>query len=106
MRGHIRAGDVPELIKKTAMDFAGEFYGGERSPQFRLQGAEYGLTEKAYIRRYWTNFVDPAVQVLSYMLGQPGTPEDQKEDIYEALLEFKENQTAKPRPPLSLKSLH
>jgi len=107
MRGHIRAGEVPELIKKTAQEFAGEFYDGERSPRFRLNGAKYGLSEKAYVNRYWTNFVDIAVQVLSALLAQPGTPEEQKEKIYEALVDFKTtNSTVRPKPAMSLRSLN
>lgn len=106
MRSHIRAGEVPDLIRKTAEQFAGEFYGGERTPRFRLAGTEYGLTEKAYIRRYWPKFVEPAVQVLSHMLGQPGTDEAQKQQIAAAVLEYHRNSTAKPKPPLSLRRLN
>lgn len=106
MRGHIRAGEVPELIRKTAIEFAGEFYDGDRTPKFRLAGAKRGLSDKAYVNRYWTNFVDIAVQVLSALLGQPGTPEDHKQKIYEAITEYHRNQTVKPKPGLSLKRLH
>ena len=89
-RSLIRAGDVPALIRKTAEEFAGEFYDGERTPKFRLAGAKYGLTEKAYIRRYWTNFVEIAIQVLAHILEQPSTPEEQKREIYDAILDYRE----------------
>lgn len=105
MNVQIRAGDVPDLIRKTAEEFAGEFYDGERTPQFRLAGAKYGLTEKAYIRRYWTNFVEIAVQVLSALLAQPGTPDEQKEQIYDAIIAY--HMLATPTRPkrLSMRSL-
>lgn len=106
MAVHIRAGEVPELIKKTAEEFAGEFYNGERTPRFRMDGAKYGLTEKAYVRRYWTNFVDIALQVLSAMLGMPGVPETQKAEIFDAIMAFQNRGTTAPKPPLSLRSLN
>ena len=102
MRAHIRAGDVPELIRKTAMEFAGEFYDGGRTDRFRT----IGISEKAYIRRYWTEFIDPAIQVLSSMLGAPGVEDEAKQPILEAILEFKANTTVKPAPPISLRSLN
>lgn len=105
MRLSIRAGEVPELIRKTAEEFAGEFYDGDRSPQFRLAGAKHGLSEKAYVRRYWTNFIEIAVQVLSHLLGQPGTPEEQKMAIYDAIIEFQSRTAIKPKPPISVRRL-
>lgn len=102
MRSHIRAGEVPELIKKTAMEFAGEFYDGGRTDRFRT----VGISEKAYVRRYWTEFVDSAVEVLAAMLGAPGVEDDVKERIHASIVEFKTNATAKPKPPLSLRSLN
>jgi hypothetical protein len=97
-----RAGEVPELIRKNAEEFAGVFYDQGRTQRFR----KAGLSQKAYVRRYWHNFVEPAVQVLSQMLSSPGLPEGQKREIYDAIIQWHERQTMRPTPPLSLRSLN
>ena len=79
-----RAGEVPELIRKNAEEFAGVFYDQGRTQRFR----KAGLSQKAYVRRYWHNFVEPAVQVLSHMLSSPGLPEGQKREIYDAIIQW------------------
>lgn len=99
---HIRAGEVPELIQKTAKEFAGVFYNEGRTERFRT----IGISEKAYIRRYWPNFVGPVVQVLSKMLAQPGTRDEDKTEIYQAIVDFQNRGTATPKPPMSLRSLN
>lgn len=106
MRQRIRAGEVPDLIRKTAEEFAGVFYDGGRTAQFRLARTEYGLTEKAYVRRYWYLFVDPAIQVLSAMLAQPGVEEAQKLEIFDAITAFHNTSTIKLKPQPSMRSLH
>lgn len=103
MRGHIRAGEVPEVIKKTSEEFAGIFFDEGRSDRFRT----VGMSQKAYVRRYWTSFVDTAVAALTVLLSAPGTPEDQKLEIYEAIVAFKTvRSTVKAKPAMSLKSLN
>lgn len=82
MMVNIRAGDVPDLIRKTAEEFCGEFYDGPRTDKFR----HIGITQKAFVRRYWTNYVSSAVAVLSQMLGMDGFDEDEKAKIYDALV--------------------
>jgi hypothetical protein len=82
----IRAGDVPELIKKTAKEIAGCFYDGNRSEQFR-QGAG---TQDHFVKRQWKHYVPAAVTNLAELLALPGFPEDQKLVIYEAITEFSE----------------
>lgn len=98
---NIRAGEVPKLIKQTAEEFAGVFYDQGRSDRFR----KVGLSQKAYIRRYWANFVPPAIETLSALLGMPGTPEDQKHEIYDAILIFKAL-SSETTPKLSKRRLH
>lgn len=102
MRTRIRAGEVPELIRKTAQEFAGEFYEGGRTDRFRT----VGISEKAYIRRYWTEFIEPAVQTLSAMLGAPGVEDEAKEKIADAIFAFKNNSTNSVQPLMSLRSLN
>lgn len=97
-----RAGEVPDLIRKTAEEFAGVFYDQGRTERFR----KAGLSQKAYVRRYWDKFVDPAVQVLSQMLSSPGLPEGKKTAIYDAIIAWHEGSTMRPTPPLSLRSLN
>lgn len=82
---NVRAGDVPELIRKTAEEFCGVFYDGPRSDKFR----KVGMTQKAYVRKYWGNFVQDAIEVLSGMLGMEGFDPDEKQEIYDALISFR-----------------
>lgn len=84
MIANIRAGDVPELIRKTAEEFCGAFHDGPRTAKFR----HIGISQKAFVRRYWTNYVDQAIEVLSQMLGMDGVPDSQKTEIYDALVSF------------------
>lgn len=80
----IRAGEVPELIRKTAEEITGEFYEQNRSDQFRSNAG----SQRYFIRRHWKSHVNHAVQALSMVLGQPGIPAQNKEQICEAILEF------------------
>jgi len=96
----IRAGEVPELIRKTAEEITGEFYEQARSEQFR----ESAPNQKYFVRRHWRDYVNQAVQALSMVLGQPGIPAENKEQILEAILEFNRRSTA-GKPGLSLGSL-
>ncbi len=107
--------DVPKIARKADKTIREkiiasyrdkEFYDGDRTPRFRLAGTEYGLSEKAYIRRYWTHFIDPALQVLSAMLAMPGVDEKEKEAIYDAITAFHGRSTTKLKPALSLRSLN
>jgi hypothetical protein len=80
----IRAGEVPELIRKTAEEITGEFYELNRSDQFRASAG----SQRYFIRRHWKSHVNHAVQALSMVLGQNGVPAENKEQICEAILEF------------------
>jgi len=86
---NIRAGEVPTLIRNTAEEFAGVFYDGGRSDRFRT----VGISQKAYVRRYWSNFVPEAVEKLSMLLGMPGLDEKDKAKIAEAIFDFKSRAT-------------
>lgn len=86
MQTNIRAGEVPELIRKTAEEIAGVLYEGNRSERFRREAG----TQKEFIRRNWKHHVDTAIQMLSQLLGQKGFPETQKEEIFDAIIAFNE----------------
>lgn len=79
-----RATACHERIAKTAKAFAGEFY-EERARRDNAFFKEWPI-ERNFIRKHWHSFIGPARQVLTSMLGMNHVPEDQKEQIYEALL--------------------
>jgi hypothetical protein len=83
---NIRQGEVPDLIKNTAQEIAGAFYDANRTERFRQQAG----SQDDFVRRHWKNHIDHAVEALSMVLGQPGTPEDQKEAVYDAICEYRE----------------
>ena len=85
----IRAGEVPKLIRQTAEEIAGEFYELNRTDQFRKTAG----TQRHFIRRHWKSHVEFAIQALSMVLGQPGVPEENKENILEAILQFRQRST-------------
>jgi len=82
MQANVRGGDVPDLIRKTAEEFCGVFYDGPRTAKFR----HIGVSQKAFVRRHWGEYVPQAVEVLSSMLGMEGVPDNQKTEIYDALI--------------------
>lgn len=100
MLRNIRAGDVPLLIKNTSKEIAGAFYDMNRTERFR----KFAGTQDHFVRRHWKDHVDTAVECLAGVLGLPGTPDDQKELIYDALTEFNEKLTQRT-PKLSLRAL-
>lgn len=80
------------LVRRTAKELAGAFYDQmdvfqdgrvERSARFRQECTD----QKAFIKKHWPDFVKTARKVLAHMLHQPGTPQSQKDAIYDALLE-------------------
>jgi hypothetical protein len=100
MNVQIRAGDVPDLIKKTAKEIAGTFYDMNRTDQFR---AEAG-SQDHFVKRHWKSHVGVAIECLGGVLGLPGTPDDQKETIHAAILEFHERATRHKPKGLSLRN--
>lgn len=77
-------GGVHWRIAEAAKEFAGEFY--EARASFDNAFYKAWPNQRNFIRKNWKSFVGPARQVLTSMLNTPGRPEDQKEQIYEALL--------------------
>lgn len=71
------------LIKKTAEDLAGAYFEEERSERFRKLWPDV----RQFIGRNWPNFVTIARAILTEMLRRVDTPDAQKEEIYEALLD-------------------
>lgn len=72
-----------ELIADTAKEIAGAFY--EEAAQVNDFFAYYPK-QHIFIKNEWHRFVEAARQVLVSMLGNPVTPEWQKEQIHEALI--------------------
>lgn len=100
MTVQIRAGEVPELIKKTAQEIAGCFYDQNRTDQFR---AEAG-SQDHFVKRHWKSHIGLAIESLAGLLGNRGIPEDQKELVHEAILEFYERGTRHKPKSLSLRN--
>jgi hypothetical protein len=70
------------LIEQTAGQLAAVFYEAGRNS---------GLTSKyktpqAFVRRYLERFVPKAIELLMTMLGNPATPQAQKNAIYDTIM--------------------
>ena len=81
---------VPTLIRKTARDIAGAFYEGNRSDTFRKNYPD----QYVYIELQWPAFVATAREILTDMLGNGSVSDHEKEEIYNALIAWRENATA------------
>ena len=71
------------LIEQTALKLATTFYEAGRSS---------GMTSKykdarSYARAYVERFIPKAVELLMDILGNPNTPQEQKNLIYDAMME-------------------
>ncbi len=82
------------IVEKTAGEFAGVFYDAARSSGLKviqLQGQKINLlkykTPRAFARSHLEKFIPAAVEALIEIMSRPNTPADQKEMIYQALME-------------------
>ena len=77
-------------IVHDAKEMAGEFYERDRSVTFRRTWP----SEKEYVNTKWTHFVKPVREVYAELLGMPNVADDEKEAMYEALLDQAEDVTS------------
>lgn len=82
------------VVEKTAGEFAGVFYDSARSSGLtiiNLQGQKINLLKfkspRDFARRHLEKFIPAAVHALTEILSRENTPPDQKEIIYQALME-------------------
>lgn len=82
------------IIEKTAGEFAGTFYDAARSSGMtviKLQGQAINLlrykSPRDFARRHLEKFIPAAVHALTDILSRPETPAEQKEIIYQAIME-------------------
>jgi len=82
------------IIEKTAGEMAGVFYDAARSSGMtviQLQGQKINLLKykspRDFARRHIEKFIPAAVHALTEILSRPNTLPDQKEIIYNALME-------------------
>jgi hypothetical protein len=83
------------IIEKTAGEFAGAFFEAARSSGMgiiTLQGQRIDLRKykndpRAFARRHIEKFIPAAVHALTEILSNPNTPTEQKDIIYNALME-------------------
>lgn len=82
------------IIEKTAGEFAGVWYDAARSSGMtivKLQGDTIDLrkykTPRNFARRHIEKFIPAAVYTLNEILSRENTPPEQKEIIYQALME-------------------
>jgi hypothetical protein len=82
------------IIEKTAGEFAGVFYDSARSSGMKiikLQGQTINLlrykSPRDFARRHLEKFIPAAVHALTEILSRPETLANQKEIIYQALME-------------------
>lgn len=82
------------IVEKTAGEFAGVFYDAARSSgltTIQLQGQKINLLKykspRDFARRHIEKFIPSAVHSLIEIMSRPNCPPDQKELIYNALME-------------------
>lgn len=82
------------IVEKTAGEFAGVWYDAARSSGMtivNLQGDTINLrkykTPRNFARRHLEKFIPAAVHALTDILSRDTTPPEQKEIIYQALME-------------------
>ena len=83
------------LIEKTAGEFAGVFFDAARSSgmhRIKLRGQVINLDKykndpKKFARQHLEKFIPDVVKHFVEMLGRKDIPADQKELIYEAIME-------------------
>lgn len=82
------------IVEKTAGEFAALWYDAARSSGMtivNLQGDTIDLrkykTPRNFARRHLEKFIPAAVHALTDILSRDSTPPDQKEIIYQALME-------------------
>jgi len=83
------------IVEKTAGEFAGTFFEAARSSGMgiiTLQGQRIDLRKykndpRAFARAHIEKFIPAAVHALNEIMCNPKTPEDQRQIIYNALME-------------------
>ena len=83
------------IVEKTAGEFAGTFFEAARSSGMgiiMLQGQKIDLRKyknnpRAFARAHLEKFIPAAIEALTTLLGRDNVPADQKEVIYQALME-------------------
>ena len=82
------------IVEKTAGEMAGVFYDAARSSGLKviqLQGQKINLLKykspRDFARRHIEKFIPAAVHALTEILSRPETPIEQKDIIYNALME-------------------
>lgn len=82
------------IVEKTAGEFAGVFYDAARSSGMTvitLQGKKINLLKykspRDFARRHIEKFIPAAVHALTDIMSRENTPPEQKEIIYQALME-------------------
>lgn len=82
------------IIEKTAGEFAGVFYDAARSSGMKMVKLQDDIinlsrykTPRAFARMHLEKFIPAAVHALTDIMSRPNTPPEQKEIIYQALLE-------------------
>lgn len=82
---------VDRLVMRTAKALAGAFYDGQdvlrqdvaqRSERFRNEAPD----AHTFRRTQWPRFVPMARKTLAHMLNEPGRPQREKDEIFDALL--------------------
>ena len=83
------------IVEKTAGEFAGTFFEAARSSGMgviTLQGQRIDLRKyknnpRAFARAHIEKFIPAAVHALNEIMCNPNTPEEQRQVIYQALME-------------------
>lgn len=83
------------IIEKTAAEFAGVFFDAARSSgmeKIKLQGRiinlmKYKNNPRNFARDCLEGFIPAAIEALTTIMGRDSTPPEQKEIIYQAILE-------------------
>jgi len=71
-----------DMLRHDAEQVAGEFYDMERSDKFRLNWPN----QDQFVQSEWKNFVAAVRSIYTERLGDPMTPEADKEKMYKAIV--------------------
>ncbi len=78
------------IIEKTAINLCAQFYEDNRMMGNPCLDPKTGMpyrNQRAYVRKNFERFITMAVEASLSLLGRADTPDEVKQEIYEAILE-------------------
>lgn len=80
-----------DMVRKDAMEYAGQFFDQCRSSKFRTAWTEVGLRagrdpQLVFVEQQWTHFVEHVRSLYAQMLASPRVTEEDKARMHKALI--------------------